>query len=399
MKKSWIKVSLLFLSLVAVIGTWLRANFLFSVPLQYDHLVHAHSHTAFQGWIYTVMFLIITQQFLTEEQIQKGKYPLQFKLTIGVIFGVLISFSIQGYALFSIIFSTLFQFLNYWFIYRFFKDVKKRKEWVKNRVSLRFVKTGLWLALLSTFMPYGIGALSAKGLNGTEIYQSFIYAFLHFQYNGWFLFVALGILFKSFENDQVSYNENWATWFYRLFTVAVIPALSLSLLGMSFREWMILPAHFSGVLQIVGLFLFVQILRKSLYSWFQSKNVWLRLFFMVFLSSFLVKTILQYLSVFPVFEMYAFENKNIVLAYLHLSLLGVITFFLLAMLIDFKWLVTNSWTKVGGGLVLAGFVITELLLVLGGMQLGFYQGLLFVGSLAMAVGIITLFFSPQKVVG
>ena len=118
MKKEWSKISLIFFLVVALIGTLLRSIFFIPIPLGYRNLVHAHSHVAFQGWIYTIIILLLTNLYLKKNQIQKGRYPLQFKLTVFVLTGTLITFSLQGYGLYSILFSTLFQLLNYWFIYR-----------------------------------------------------------------------------------------------------------------------------------------------------------------------------------------------------------------------------------------------------------------------------------------
>ncbi|MCP4460687.1 MAG: hypothetical protein GY816_22090 [Cytophagales bacterium] len=394
----WSKISLFFLFVVALIGTSLRATILIDLPFHHHNLVHAHSHTAFQGWIYTLLLLLTTSLFINEKDIQKGHYPLQFKLSIFVIIGVLISFSIQGYALYSILFSSLFQLLNYWFIFSFLKDAKNVKNEVKDPISLRFVKTGLWLGVLSTIAPWGIGILSAKGLNGTEIYQSFVYSFLHFQYNGWFLFVAIGLLFKCLENDHILYDQKQAQKFYWCFTIAVVPALSLSLLGMSFREFMILPAYFAASLQILGLVYFFLILRTTLLKWLHQKHRWFQLFLMAFFVSFFVKVLLQFLSVFPTFGVYAFDSKNVVLAYLHLSLIGVISFLLLAILIDLKWLSINWLTRIGSALLLLGFIVTELILFLSGLGLIYNHGLLFIGSLAMAMGILLLLLSPQKLI-
>ena len=87
--KSWSKASLFFFLMVAVIGTTLRAAGYFNIPLGYRNLVHAHSHTGFQGWVYTIMFLIITSIYISPEKLKKGKYSLQFKLTLLVLAGVL----------------------------------------------------------------------------------------------------------------------------------------------------------------------------------------------------------------------------------------------------------------------------------------------------------------------
>ncbi|MBK7526565.1 MAG: hypothetical protein IPI59_03200 [Sphingobacteriales bacterium] len=104
MKAEWCKISLFFLFVVAFIGTLLRLVAYVPIPFKYTNFVHAHSHTAFQGWVYLTMFLLLANTFLTDRQIEKKRYLLQFKLTIFIIFGVLVSFSLQGYGLYSIIF-------------------------------------------------------------------------------------------------------------------------------------------------------------------------------------------------------------------------------------------------------------------------------------------------------
>ena len=97
MKKEWSKISLIFLFLVALIGTLLRSAAFIQLPFEHINLVHAHSHVAFQGWVYTIMIQLITNTFLNEDQIKKGRYPLQFILTVFVVVGVLISFSLEYY--------------------------------------------------------------------------------------------------------------------------------------------------------------------------------------------------------------------------------------------------------------------------------------------------------------
>ncbi len=56
MKSECSRISLLFFFLVGLAGTVLRSTAFIEIPLDYMNLVHAHSHVAFQGWIYTIMF-------------------------------------------------------------------------------------------------------------------------------------------------------------------------------------------------------------------------------------------------------------------------------------------------------------------------------------------------------
>ena len=385
MKSNWSRVSIFYLFLVASIGTLLRAADHVPLPLQYEHLVHAHTHVAFQGWVYTLMFLLLTHLYLDQGQIRAGRYPLQFWLTAVVILCVLVSFAMQGYGLFSICFSTLFQLLNYWFIYRFFKDTKHLVS-----LPLRLIRMGLWLGVLSTLMPIGIGILSAKGLNGSEAYQSLVYTFLHLQYNGWFLFVLLGLFFQLLEKNGLEYDQSQGEVFYKLFTAAVLPAIGLSLLGMSFSTYALAVSCLAILLQLAAVMYFMRSIQGKLRTWLQQKILWFRLCFLIFLVSFLLKTVLQSLSVIPLFEPYAFHNKWIILSYLHLSLIGVISFFLIAFLIELKWICNHPRSKTGLAMLMLGFVVTELLLVSGGLGAFYDQDILISGSASMAVGVLLL---------
>lgn len=392
MKSYWYKISFIYLFLAATIGTLLRSIAYVELPLKYGNLVHTHSHVAFQGWIYTLLFLLLTHFFIDQRQITKRHYPLQFKLTALIILGILISFALQGYGLYSIIFSTIFQLLNYWFIYSFFQDTKQQKK----TISLRFVKTGLWLGILSTIVPFVIGALSAKGMGGTESYNALVYTFLHLQYNGWFLFVCLGLFYKHLENKQIEYNNRIAKRFYFIFKLAVIPSITLSFIGMQIENFILPIAIFSSLLLFIGILFFIQSSFSAFVSIIKNKNIWIQLFFYTFFTAFIVKTIVQSASVLPFVENLAFHNKSIILAYLHLNLIGVISFLLLALLMDIKYLSNSLITKVGAFLFLLGFVITEGLLIIGGLGISYYYLGLSLGSLSMATGILFFILSPKN---
>ena len=395
MKSEWCKISLFFLFLVALIGTLLRSLVFIPTLLEYENLVHAHSHVAFQGWVYTIMILLLTNAYLTKEKIENGHYPLQYKLTVLIVLGVLLSFSLQGYAFYSIIFSTLFQLLFFWFACRFLKDTRYINSSNGETISLRFVRTGLWLGLVSTILPFGIGIFAAKGLKGTQAYQTLIYTFLHLQYNGWFLFVVLGLFFNFLHNNNIYYNQKSVAGFYMLLTVAVIPAIALSLLGMSYSEYVQPIAFFAAGLTAAAFFYFLAALPRNLFHLLKQKSNWFKLYLMAFLVSFILKIILQSLSVFSIFKSFAFENKPIVIAYLHLSLIGSVSFLFLALLIEKKWITVNMPVKIGSVLLIAGFIITELVLVLSGLGVYNIHIILEIGSMAMLLGIALLIFSKN----
>ena len=395
MTGEWSKISLVFLFVVALIGTLLRSVAFVTVPLEYVNLVHAHSHVAFQGWVYTCMILLLTTTYLTAEQVRKGRYPLQFVLTVIVVVGILISFALQGYAFYSILFSSFFQVLNYWFIFRFFKDAKKTEFHYNGDSSLRFVKTGLWFGLLSTLLPIGIGVLSAKGQNGSEAYRSLVYTFLHLQYNGWFLFVVLGLFYRFFDRNHWSYSRREVIRFYYLLAIAVIPSISLSLFSMEFSRHIIPLAYASALILLGALIFFIRGLPKNLFASLEKQGFWFRVYFYGFIASFLLKMALQVLSVLPPFQSYASYNKFIIIAYLHLSLIGSISFLLLALFLDMKWMPVTRRFKAGSALLFAGFGGIEILLALAGLGFFYDPVLLAVGSGCMAFGILTMILNRK----
>ena len=390
MNKDWSKISLIFFLLIALIGTLLRSTAYVPVPVEYQNLLHAHSHVAFQGWIYTIMFLFLTELFLTKDQVTEGKFPLQFKVTVIVVAGVLISFTMQSYRLFSIIVSTLFQLLNYWFIYRFLKAVKRNHAVDASSIPLRFIKTGLWLALLSTTIPYAIGIISAKGLGQTEAYSSLVYSFLHLQYNGWFLFVVLGLAFNFLDRNGIGYKVKTANRFYLLLSIAVLPAITLSFMGMSFSKYILPLAYFAAIINATALMFFLLAIPGNIIASIKKKGTWFKLFFIAFLSSFVLKMILQSLSVLPIFRSMVFFNKFIIMAYMHLSLIGSVSFLFIALMIEGKWLSDSLLVRFGSILLVFGFVFTELILVLTGLGIYYDQLSLPLGSATMALGVLLM---------
>lgn len=386
MNSIWSAISLSFLFIIAVLGTTMRAMSLTRVPLQYSHVMHAHSHTAFQGWIYMAMILLLTRLFLNGAQTEAGRYREQLKATALIVTGILISFTLQGYGLYSIVFSTLFQLLNYGFIYRFLGDVKG----LPDTVSLRWVKAGLWLGVLSTLGPFAVGFFSAKGMGGSEAYHSALYFFLHFQYNGWFQFVAIGLFFRWLEKENVPFPAKKAQFFFRMFAFAIVPAYALSLLGMSFGSLMWVPAAVAALLHLIGLWGMWHIGRhEAIQAWFAGKSGWVRALIALSAVSFYLKYALLFLSIFPKFQQVFFTNRHLIVAYLHLCLLGVITSFFLAVMVQTGWLRLQAEIKIGVAFLFVGFAVTEALLIAAGAGRA-YPYLLLMFSGMMAVGTFSL---------
>jgi len=403
MKASWSKISVTFFFTIALLGSIMRIAPFSDIFLNYEHLLHAHSHVAFQGWIYTALFILICKLYLTDELLKTGKYKLQFYLTLVTILGIMIAFIVEGYALFSILFSSLFQLLNYWFTYRFFKDVKKSELAKKHQFSLKFIKVGMLLMVLSTFGPWTVGILSAKGFAGSEYFNAALYFFLHFQYNGWFTFAILGLFFWLLEHYKISFKQKGANLFYVLFTAAVIPAYALSLLGMSFRSSIVVFGYIGATLQMGALYFLIQSLRNSFKPISQSFNKMTVILLQLVFTAFILKVILQFASAFPLFQKLAFENRFLIIDFIHLIMIGFMSFFILAILFQLSYLKSNSiLSKTGVISLIIGFISSEVILLALGLSIPFLANLfvLLIASTLMAIGILLILigqhFDKQK---
>ena len=391
MTKNWSKISLTFFFTIAVLGTTMRLAPFSDIFINYEHLLHAHSHVAFQGWIYTALFLLISNIYLTDELIKSGKYKLQFYLTLITVLGIMLAFIIEGYAFFSILFSSLFQLLNYWLTYRFFKDVKKSKKARNHQFSLKFIKAGLLLMVISTMGPWAIAVISAKGLAGSEYFNAAIYFFLHFQYNGWFAFAIIGLFFWLLEHYQISFKRKEANLFFVLFTIAVIPAYCLSLLGMSFRASIIIFGYIGAVLQLIALFYFIQSISNSYQLMKQHFSTIVKTLLLFVLIVFSARILLQFISLFPFLQELAFGNRFLIIAYIHLIMLGFMSFFILAIFFQLSYLKENSnLIKAGIIALILGFCGSEFILLALGFSLPMFNSLFFllIASTAMAIGIL-----------
>ncbi|WP_435524485.1 hypothetical protein [Chryseobacterium indoltheticum] len=90
----------------------------------------------------------------------------------------------------------------------------------------------------------------------------------------------------------------------------------------------------------------------------------------------MVKFILQYLSTIPDFGIYAFNNVNIVIAYLHLVLLMGISLFLVWKILEIKTLRIEKSLRISIFTMIFGIVLNEIILVIAGFP-PILKGILF----------------------
>lgn len=118
MTKVWFRVSLFNFAVAALMGFLLRYASVFPVDkLNLQFLLHGHSHGAMLGWAYMALYALIYADFIVKTERSKNWFNLLFWLSEVSVLGMLVFFPIEGYALFSIIFSALHLLCSYVFVY------------------------------------------------------------------------------------------------------------------------------------------------------------------------------------------------------------------------------------------------------------------------------------------
>jgi len=357
----WSALCLLNFSLVAILGMILRFKIAFSLPaINYNFLLEAHSHFAFCGWISTVIFTALTYILFQSGYPVTKVYTFQFRLAQTSSFGMLLSFSFEGYGTLSIFFSILFILFSWWFALQYWVDASKSQ--LPFAVK-RWVKAGLFFFVLSSAGIFALAYFKSHRVDSPFFYFNALYLFLHFQYNGWFSFGVLALFFYTAQNLKTPIDENKERLFFGLMVTACIPAYCLSLLWMNPPVWIITIAALSSILQLGAQVIFLLLFNKTWTQWallcFQVKLLW-----GLSLVAFMIKLILQVLCVFPVFGRLAFGFRPVVIAYLHLVMLGFISFYLIGFLIKEKLLSTAKkvW-KSGLFTFIIGVIFMEVLLL------------------------------------
>ncbi|GAA4300874.1 hypothetical protein GCM10023183_11460 [Nibribacter koreensis] len=404
-KKVWLMAALLQLVVVAFLGLGLRFMLLEPLAgLNFKYILHAHSHAALLGWLYSAVFVALLLVFLPPELSAKKTYTWQFWLSQGAVLGMLFTFPVQGYAAVSIAFSTAHILLSYWFIYQFLKDARTvHLPSTPYRLAFRFVKAALFFLALSSLGPWAMGPIMATGQSGTNLYFNAIYFYLHFQYNGWFTFAGVGLLFWFLARHEIMISHKVGnTVFYLLFR-ACFPAYLLSVLWIKPAAWVYWTAGVAGAVQLIGSGLLARLIwlyRNQLLAFFRG---WAKALFLMSVAALGLKMVLQMATAFPYVANLAYQLRYFIIGYLHLVLIGGVSFFLFSFFAQRGWWQFSTFlAKWGMGFFVFGFLSTEALLFAQGtllwLRLGavpLYHLWLFLGSVFLAAGILLIFMSQK----
>lgn len=359
------------------------------------YLLHAHSHFAFSGWVSQVLMVLMTyvlKNQLSEDR--KRHYQYVFLANLVDSYGMLVSFTIQGYGVFSIIFSTLSIVILFVFSYLLIQDLRRN-----NLVSSNWwFIAALIFNVLSVFGTAKlVGLMAAKQVaQNQNTYLASIFWYLHFQYNGWFFFGLMGVFSHWLEKK---YAFKISPKIFYLFAASCIPTYGLSALWAKLPVWVYAITVIGTVLQTYAWLLLLKDLVNNKLKLFKNMLQIRNLLFTVFIVSATTKFVLQLVSIFPAVNQLAFSYRPITIAYLHLVLLAMVSVFLIYLCIVNGLLETNLRFRAGIITFVFGVVLNEVVLLIQGISFLSYNllpginELLFGIAVLIFLGIAQLFFS------
>jgi len=157
------------------------------------------------------------------------------------------------------------------------------------------------------------------------------------------------------------------------------------------------------LLQLVALSLLFKLIKPHKASLMQNNSrLTLGLFGFAILGL-VLKIVLQSLSFIPDIAAAAYQQRNLVIGFIHLLMLGAITGFLFGFILQSQGVVKSKLLHISIGVFVLGFLLTEILLILQGALLYFGRGIvpnyflwLFVCSAFLPVGITGIIINILK---
>ena len=392
--RKWLRLALICFAIAGIAGAVLRLIFVTEIPgADFRNVLHGHSHLAMFGWLYPVLFALLTRSFPEVAEGRENQLDRLYIASVAVALAIFIIMVFQGYSRLAIILLTFHIVLTYIFSFWFLKRVADRTA---NSASL-FAKASIIFMIISTFALWAIGPIMASGKAGSALYYATIQFFLHFQLNGWYIFAALSILLHVLAEKGIVLKDGTLKAFFWLLVVSTCLTYVLAVTWSTPLPVLFVINSVGVVVQLLALMVFARIIiprlneARDIFSGAEVK------LYGIAMVCFGMKILAQSALVIPYIATVAYTIRNFVIGFIHLIVLGMITHMVLSISLSNKLLQLNRMTIAGLVLLFAGFILTESLLFGQGLMfwgtLGFlphYYLLLFLASVLVPLGVVCI---------
>ncbi len=385
--RRWSQAAVINFMLVAVAGVILRYKILFHLPaVNHKNVLHAHSHFAFSGWVSLALCVsIVYVLYKYNNQLDLRKYTRLFYFSQIASFGMLLTFPFMGYAWPSISFSTLYIFFSYIFTWVAWKDLTVSAV---PAIVQRWFKSALFLWVISSAGAFMLAYLMASKNSNQNLQIGSIYFFLHFQYNGWFLFAIGGLFFEKLLKTGLDITIHNKAFY--LLLIGVVPAFLLSALWMELGMPLYIIAVLSAAVQLIGLFYMGRFLPKSIKLLEFTQPRITRWLWALSLAAVLLKFLFQALSTIPQLSHLAFGFRPIVIGFLHLILLGFVSLFIVGYLLEQNILFVSKTRLAAAALLAIAVVLNETVLFFQGIGAMNYQAIPYTNEMLLGISVVLL---------
>lgn len=356
----WLRICFFNFLLVALAGLLLRYKIAFPLPqVNQKYLLHGHSHFAFAGWIsQALMVLMLHVLDMHTANFQPRRYqPVLLANQLSAL-GMLLSFPMQGYGPVSIFFSTCSILVSWIFAWVYWLDLRRATLPVKGKPWLI---AALVFNLISALGVFAIAFIMSSGKTSQPAYLAAVYFYLHFQYNGWFIFACMGIAISCFPGKAAAARTDRRVFLLWLLACPFTYFLSAS--------WIKLPLILQGLVplaaiaQLAG---WVVLLRNQVISRIPESPRFVRRLLWIVAFAMSVKLLLQAASAIPSLNEMVFGYRSIVIAYLHLVMLGIVSLFIITTALAKHGLPAGKGLRRSITALTAGIILNELILMLQG---------------------------------
>jgi hypothetical protein len=388
--KSTIAASILLFIIAAGLGLAMRAAFVLEMPtwFEYRNVQHAHSHVALLGWLFAIFYLSIVYTF----KLTYKKYITLYWALQATVVGMLITFPIIGYATASIICSTLNIILSYIFAIKVWKDINH--IW-NGSIAKYFLKARLIFMMMSTIGTWAIGPIMAMGLKGTALYYGAIQFYLHFQFNGWFVFALLAVLFAILKNNNVTIDYKKGVQFFKILLISCVLTFALAITWSTPHISIFAINSIGVIIQLIALILFIRLLKNKILEFKKHISSYTSSVFSIAMVALILKILIQTVVVIPALAEVSYTIRNFVIGFIHLLMLGSLSLFAFGTIAH---LIKSKLSILGTSIFVIGVILTELLLFGQGLMLwqgfGFmpnYYFFIAIGSGVILIGLIVIF--------
>ncbi|TNE73753.1 hypothetical protein EP331_03660 [bacterium] len=289
---------LFYLVITLLSGIGLRIQWLFpdwSVFSQ-KFAIHAHSHLALLGWLFPILlYSLVKRDTQLTSFLRWNIYILH-----GLIIAMFPAFLLQGYAFYSILFSSLYLIVSYSILWQLRNELELGKNPVKTWAVLFYVA--------STIGPWLLGGSTVFG----QVWMNaWIAWFLHLQFNGWVTFGLLALFFSRIPSPK---------WLIHVFATGTLFISFSLMLPQNDFQLLKISAVFAGILLTLSSIWLVTIVVK------QHQRTTITGFIIQLL---LLKSFLLGFSGLEIMQNYIHHIPQARVAFTHTSLLAIASTFLL----------------------------------------------------------------------